>query len=230
MTDVDIDSEFTMRDIIAICDNSKVPIEILSHIVQCPWLQEMIDESKKDNPEKDDDDPERMEYLELYWIGDKDTYEGKVSTGHQWAFHGMGLAGVIPSDVKQHSSEEEVQKLIDEEWRQAYAIEFSPVNTLMDYVIKIRREMHITDWDKKGDDMGNVVDFCPSITLIEVLYSVFWELSFMGSPKDRDQKTEEIKEAYEAVMDEISLMDTPLSQEEADQLENDGVPCKEKEE
>ena len=197
MTDVDPDHEFTLRDVLEACKNSKIPIEILEEIIQCRYLKEYFEEADKEDDDNEPDD-EPMECLELYWIGDSDTYDRIQNMSHQWGFHGVGQKGVIPKDILEHSTEEEIQEMKDNGFRQAYAIEFTPVYQMADLPIKISKEMQITDWDKSyGDGMCKTIEFRPSISLIEVLYSIFWEISFCGSPEQRDDKMKSLGEALE---------------------------------
>jgi hypothetical protein len=196
MTQVDLDHEFTLRDLLHACVNAEVPVEILGELCQCRYIKQYYDEAES---QPFDDVDRDLEYLELYFWGSKRRKHWEDGSpvfedSHSWGFHGVGKAGVIPEDVRKWSSEEEVQKMIDEGWRQNYAVEFSPMHRLADYVIKVKKELFIEDDDSK-EFKSETVDFRPSLTLLEVLYWVFWELSFCGSPEQRDGKSAELDKA-----------------------------------
>lgn len=210
MGQVDTSHEFTLRDIMAICMNSKIPLKILMPLLRCPYVLDYYNETESKPFENDRD----VEYLELYWWGTKYTYDGVREDGNTWAFHGMGRKGYVPEDVLKYG------KLTKEEkknFRQAMAIEFTPMYALADLPIRVCKKMHITDYDdydadpKKDVDSG--VDFQPSITLMELLYAIFYELSFCGSPKQRDEKIEGLnnqvaeldKAAKEGRLDEVTI-------------------------
>jgi hypothetical protein len=46
MSNVDPSSTFTLEDIFAICENSKIPMDILCKILKCRHIPEIIEESK----------------------------------------------------------------------------------------------------------------------------------------------------------------------------------------
>lgn len=181
---VDTEHEFTLRDILCACMNSSVPIEVLGKLLQCPYIEEYYDEM--DKGKKDDD--RDMSYLELTYSIEHDDSDPFTSQG--WSFHGMGEEGNIPQDIIDHYSEEEVQKMRDEGFAQSYAVEFTPIYDLADYPIRIDNKVNITSWDKSDD--GYVIKGQPNIRLLEVLYEIFWELSFLGSPEERDEKKEDL--------------------------------------
>jgi len=192
MDEVDFDSEFTLRMLINSCILSEIPIEILCQIVRCNYIPLYWDEVNKDrDPEYDSG----IEYLEVSWWGSKSTYNNKREDGNGWVFDGVGLTGDIPEDVAEYVSEEKLAEMISSGWRQKYAIEFTPLYNISDYVIRIDKEMSITDYDVEDYDCGDFykkIDFTLSITLVELIYAVFYELSFIGSPEDRDSKKEEL--------------------------------------
>lgn len=188
---VDTNSEFTLRDVLRACVNSEyIPLECMQEILQCRCLKDFYDEAESKPFENSEND---IEYLELYYQGDigedKDSPDGKYFSG-KWAFHGVGKLGVVPDeDVMGHMSPEDKAN-----FRQSYAIELSPMYNLTDYKIKIRKEILITDWTDKNP-ISNIkrIDFQHPILLVEVLYWVIWELSFFGSPKDREEESSELK-------------------------------------
>lgn len=194
---VDPSSAFTLRDIIIIVNSStQIRFSRMCQILHCHYLGDFLDEMNKPKEDSTDDTmDDNMDYLEVYWSGDKSNYEGKISMSSMWGFHGVGKKGVISEDIKEYVPVEEHADYIEN-----YAIEFTPVNKLADYRISIRTEMYITNWDEKEPLKSlQKISFRPSITLIELLYAIFWELSFCGSPKARDEQLEELKSRCEKI-------------------------------
>jgi hypothetical protein len=188
MDEIDPDHEFTLTDVIYACMNSSVPIKILSELLQCPYIEDYFEELK--NGKKDEDYDREILHLELHYGIDKD--DEFPDTSHGWSFDGVGKKGDIPQDIIDHYSEEEVQEMRDEGFTQRYAVEFTPICDLADYVIKIGDEAQLIDWDNDSADNSTTIKGKPSINLIEVLYAIFWELSFLGSPEERDEKKEDL--------------------------------------
>ena len=187
---VDFDTEFTLRDILRASVNSNIPSDVLGKILRCGYYHKYWTECNS-APFSDDGS---IEHLEVYWLGVINNYDEQVSYEDEWVFHGLGREGVIPEDMKEYYSSEKIQELINDKYREKYAIEFSPVYKICDYVIKKGERMQIDDWTKKDKDIFVPVQFKPDMTLIQLLYTIFWELSFMGQPEDRDKATEELNE------------------------------------
>lgn len=196
MRHVDLSHEFTLRDVLrAAVSSTEIPVEIMKELLQCRCLKDFYEEAES-KPFADDD--KDMEYLELYLLGDigkdKDSPDG-IYCSSQWSFHGVGKLGVNPDP--------EVRKLSPEElatFRESYGIELSPMYKLADYKIKIRDQIVITNWiEKDYSKQIQTIKFKPSITLIEVLYWVIWELSFFGSPKIRDEESAELKSRIDKI-------------------------------
>lgn len=185
MSDVDPSSTFTLGDIFTICENSKIPMEILCKIVKCRYIPELIEESKLNKEKRDSD----IEYLELYFSGDKHVYEDERLDESFWGFHGVGIKGKVPEDVLKYCNLSDSEK---EEYREKYAIEFTPTYELINYNIKIKDSVLISDLGGDDNKKFKEFDFRPSISLITLLFSIFWEISFFGSPKDREIRLSEL--------------------------------------
>ena len=209
MKEVDSSQEFTLRDILNACYNSNTNILTLSTILHCSYICDYWDEMNSKPFENNGE----IDYLEVYWWGTKQTYEGKREDGNMWSFHGIGKLGYVPEDVLKYGKLNKKEK---KNYRQAMAVEFSPMYALADLPIRISKKLHISDYDveiKSGKDIDTEIDFQPSIKLIELLYAIFWELSFAGSPEQRDDKidglkkqVDEIKKASkEGRLDEITV-------------------------
>jgi len=192
MKQVDLSQEFTLRDVFNACIHSKISVENLIEILNCDYTEfceEMIS--------KPFEDAGRMDYLELYWDGGVDNFGGKLNSGQYWAFHGVGKKGVLPDDPNYPYKFTKKEK---KEFREKYAIEFSPMYTLADYPVKVGDKLSILDYrEKNSKRCFKTIDFAPSITLIELLYAIFWELSFCGSIAGREKKKSEIDNSMKQI-------------------------------
>ncbi len=74
-----------------------------------------------------------------------------------------------------------------------YGIEFTPVNELAPLAVHLNPVAEV----RKDDD--TIAQVPASFTLLDVLGAVYWEISFNGSPVQRDALTAELLEAAEAV-------------------------------
>jgi len=199
---VDVDYKFTLRDVINSVVNSEIPLPFLKEMLHCGCLEEYQVEMKSKRFKSD----ANIEYLEVYWLGDRD----ELADGSSWSFHGVGPEGFVSDS--ENLSLEELDKLREEGYRQNWAIELSPMYELANYPVKISKEMTIADWSKDGID-NKKIDFKPSITLIELLYAIFWEISFFGNPTKRtkekealDKSSKEIDEAIKnGTIDNITM-------------------------
>lgn len=198
MTCVDLDCEFTLRDVLkAIVSSTHIPIDVMMELLNCSHIEAYYKEAQS-KPFEDIGD---IEYLELYWIGDINGFDNKgrksniLNYSSAWTFHGIGKLGVVPEDTFRKMTVEEKAN-----FRECYAVELTPIYTLSDYKIKIKPEMVITNWEEKDPNKSfQKIPFQPSITLIEVLYWIIWELSFFGSPENRNGQNDELKRRVDEI-------------------------------
>jgi len=194
---IDPNHKFTLKDVLRACVSSKIPMNILKSILQCDYIEDYWKELNSKKFKNDGD----IEYLQLSWVSSIDEFQGVVDSGHSWEFSGIGKEGVIPQDIVDNFPKKEIERMKKENYTQSYAIEFTPIYKLAGLPIQIKNSINVEDWrgireakNKKKfyDKMNTALDVQPSITLIEVLYWILWELSFCGSPEQRDEKKEDI--------------------------------------
>ncbi len=181
---VDLDNSFTLGDVLFVCEKSKIPMETLQKLVRCHYVKQYCKEVKKRA-----DKNSEIDYLEIYWGGNIDDMSGQVECNSQWIFHGLGKKGVVSDDYTNAMSPEEKGN-----YREKYAVEFSPMYKLAHLPIKVLDRMIIVNELKPPTSKGSVktIEFAPPITLIELLHAIFWELSFYGSPEERNTKIKEL--------------------------------------
>lgn len=85
----------------------------------------------------------------------------------------------------------------DERW----AIGYSPINTLAQCRISLEYKTQIID--ERNFDPKNypvvILEANKKFTLKDILFGLFWELSFHGGPKDRDKVVHELEETIERI-------------------------------
>jgi len=191
---VDFSHPFTLRDVFKMINNSAMPTSIVESIVHCQYIYDLWKEIES----KPFSDSGSIEYLEVYWWGTRRVHKGIVENNQTWGFHGVGYLDHYDSDML--DMYKNMGKELPKNFRQAYAVEFSPMYELADYEIRMSPQLHMTDYEAKPDDDSDIdVDFTPSITLIDLFHAIFWELSFMGSIEERESKKEELKKSVEEI-------------------------------
>jgi hypothetical protein len=191
MINVDLDRKFTLKDVLSVCMKSKIPLPILGAILRCNYIKDYWEEANKKKNDKNYD----MDYLEIYWTGSTQTYEGKTSSENMWCFHGVGKEGCVGDDVKEVYKCQ--KRKIPKNYRENYAVEMTPINNLANYPIKVRSTLFFEYYDDKHYE--KIYDFKPSVTLIELLHAILWELSFLGSIDQRDKKLKELGESLKEI-------------------------------
>jgi hypothetical protein len=81
---------------------------------------------------------------------------------------------------------------------EGYAVEFTPLNELKKYPLEIL--INSTVYNYKTDKI--LVHIDRGFTVYEILSAIFYEITFVGNPKDREKKSDElISMAYEIGFD-----------------------------
>ncbi len=91
-----------------------------------------------------------------------------------------------------------------------YAIEFSPLDKLLDYEVKIDPAIIVIEQSGDLTDYSDITekyqDFRgkdDTFSLFEFVRYIIWELSFCGTPEDRENKNSEIQESIDKAMEEL---------------------------
>ena len=83
----------------------------------------------------------------------------------------------------------------DENGATSYALGLTPVNQLVHLPVRLSAEIEIRkDHKKVGAGMS-------IFTLLEVLGELYWEISFHGSPEDRDRQGAELRDRVQEIED-----------------------------
>lgn len=220
---IDFDHSFTLRDILRACTvNCEISKEIMAELFHCAYIWDYWDEARS-KEFKNDGNIEWLE-LALFMEADSDySFRKKKKNGVKrafrtytyWQFNGVGRAGTAGDDVNKYLKEKGIDP---DTYRESYSIEFAPIYNIADLKVKIREKITSIDWDidyKKDPDLLNTdFDFRPSIRVSDLLYEIFWDLSFSGSIKDRDEKLEMINERVKNIKENKSARKTYKSAED----------------
>lgn len=150
-------------------------------------LVDLLKDADKPYNGGDKDPNNRVEYLELYWNNTVETWDGISRFSWQVEFHGRGPSshdGQIYPDM-------------------AWAIEFSSINSLLHYPIKLDTKIELIheNGDKGYDPEGNkpLITFHTDFTVYDIIYGILNELTWAGNPKTRDSRMKEMLEAISSL-------------------------------
>ena len=153
----------------------------LNHYCQCNFQSLLVDMRGTPRPEIDANE---IDFLEVFPILEINRYGKKTDLSDfssYWCFHGWGTWSDkgVPAGTKG-----------------GYAIEMSPISELKHLPLKIK---NVAELGYSGGRpkyvYTKVMDVRVEPTFLEVVKAVLWELSFFGSPQERDDKTAELKQA-----------------------------------
>ena len=225
---VELDGTFTLKDFFKIIAKEEDVYELVfaSHLGHFP-IHPYVDEAlNKECPL--DDIPNEINHLELHWGAeiwdDVKYYEKHVKPAREKKKKGKKL---YPLEEMNFDHEEpdpgyvpEVQIWSDFHgwglWRHnentpegtpAYggiAIEFSPIHHLTHLPIILNENFELYD---VLDDNKLLLKGTRKFTVYDIFGSILSELSFMGSPENRDSRREEIFDDAQEMMDRIKEND-----------------------
>jgi len=140
-------------------------------------------------------DREGMEHLELCWGAESSKYDtGDTDFDIMVHFHGKGTVpegdeGFLNAGYKVGDP-------------MSYGIEFTPVNELRDFEVCLDTKVtliinDLTHVYERYDPPTEMAIGDKQFTVLDVFKGIFWELTFCGSPEDRDEKFAELEETVE---------------------------------
>lgn len=181
-----LDKDITLKDIFTLIEKE---IDIYK-IVLNNWIDEYIEESKKPTKEIEKD----IEYLELHWGIEEYTYEKntELCNADFPDFRGKGF-------IAKNDEYEDGRLYLKKGNRTHYAIEFSPVNELMHLPVKLNNKLYIQKSNYDTKTYNKSIEMERTFTLGQILHGIVFELSFTGSPKDRDDKKEDILKTVDEI-------------------------------
>ena len=193
---VDCSREFTLRDILNCVKRCDVPKDYLTGIFKTSHWEQYIEEMDK-GVAKDDGE---VKYLELRRCGEIGGEKEEVG----WVFHGIGsvvdenaedcvlhgIGGAVGESAKAITC-------IDEKRQEKFAMDFTPVYEMADLKVVVNFDEEV--WDKNLNKMVTRSSSRKDISLIEMLYEIFYELSWNGSVENRNSRMEMLLERVKEI-------------------------------
>lgn len=151
------------------------------------WHDEWVAEPIND----DDASHEQIDWLEVYWAVEIDTYNKTNDLDEYTGFHGVGR-----------------WKDDDDVWRDTkFSFSMTPLNKMKNYLFKINADWKIFNPDAADgknheqltDDDWYIFTSKKSMTLYDVIGAILIDISFYGMPRDRNEKRVELGRRAEEV-------------------------------
>lgn len=144
----------------------------LGHYPLHSWKEEFYKDYEKDNDAVDIEYLEVMHaYIEINMSGPNQFGITEVDIYHE--FHGVGSWG------KDENGKETIGGI---------AVEFTPLNELKNYELKLNNQVKFLDLNT-FDEICTMEHY---FTVYDVISTILYEISWSGSPRERDKKSKEI--------------------------------------
>lgn len=188
---VELGENFTLGDQCQmICDSDEMDIETLSSLVQCP-LDPFIEECLSPFDVAEDLEYD-LHYIRLHWSCEYDNLtETRWPPSTSVWLHVDGI-GDIWDDCKPGGQFYKDGK--DFSNHNQYAIEMTPLYKLRHLPIRIDPIMTVGPYLAEDLEKEPLEIPALGVTLLQLIYYMFWELSFIGTPEERDVQREELRE------------------------------------
>ena|SRR5579862_3738450 len=171
-----LENGVTLRDVFLLLQKN---IEVY-HAILGNWCDEIVNEGLSGGHD-DLSDKANLDYLELCWNLTEDTDTNNIMGYHFPEFHGIG---------KDNDGEGDHQI--------PYAVDFTPTYKLIDLGLILNTR--ITIRPEFYNLQSPIYHFVGTFTLGQILYGIIWELSFCGSPTNRDIFKNEVEESAYKIM------------------------------
>jgi len=191
----ELEDGVTLRDVFLLLQKN---IDIYNMIIG-NWVDEVVDEGLN-NKDKENKKDNEVEYLELYWFLDHHKYSNTSEEMYGMLFPNFHGVGYESKEDKEDIKKGEIT---------SYAVEFTPTYELINCPIRLKEEMAFieTDYSKKDGTPWVERNYKKChFTLGHILYGIIWELSFCGSPKERDEQSSKINKSIEEIKDGTAKM------------------------
>lgn len=205
--ELELASDLTLADVFGLLEKDPVLVsvyrrdfaeELLAHALKGPVLPQ------------DEDDNERLEYLELYKVVEVNTAEQVLESSNRYDLHGVSFEFKEDTDMGGYIQAKGT--------RLGYGVSFTDLRELLALPLKVKKEVLVCEGDIYSRNFGARLQELKRerITLGQLLNSVLWELSFHGAPEEQQataraikQDVAELKEAFEAGTADSLLSNEP---------------------
>jgi hypothetical protein len=174
--------DLRLKDIFVLVKNN---IDFLEPVIQ-NWCREIVEEGLTNIvPYTAEYNPANIEYLDFYrYISIEPDHEDKnsgmsyIEGNDEVGIHGIGFE--LQEDYNHHSAGTRIN----------WGLGFIPNNEIADTPVKIGQTIKLYELIR-SNDCKEYKAYNPR--LIDILHELFYELSWYGPPKQRDDKKEELK-------------------------------------
>lgn len=196
-----VSEDFTLLDLFQIIHLAQQDCPQLPEMLGMAYFDAFYEEATRE-PKPDDG----LHYLELYWHIDYDTIKTKEKGGKRAIYQDCAIRGDLPNlmgfhGIGEHQCAFEGSCPNGCPEDDGYAIEMTPVNELVHLPIRMNPEVGMYEpWIKDADPLSRT-GFTLTIhpTLYTFITSIFWELTFLGHPSNRDEQMEEIQQSMDDI-------------------------------
>jgi len=162
-----------------------------SHLGGFP-LKNWLDEWNKPDPgDKKYADHEEINYVEMYWAAEFHGKNPEFGVEEWLGFHGVGR--IIDKNAYG-----------DEEWHDTnFGFSFTPLNEYKHYSFNLDYTWKLYDWDSnpKDEKTWYVYEGRKAMTVYDVIGGLLFDISFYGSPNERQEKADELEEQVQRIKD-----------------------------
>jgi hypothetical protein len=194
MSPIDIAEDFTVGDLCTLLQNlPTADSKTLSHVVQCPLIL-FIDECL--NPEHTARATD-LHYIRLTW---ECVYSDKEQFGDRWTHLGLNVDAIGDVWEDYRPGGQCYKEGEDYSECNRWGISFSKMYELRELPIRLNPIMEVR---KEFTTAESVSLSSPPLTLLDLIYAFFWEMSFFGTPDKRDERLAEMQGQMEDIRKEL---------------------------
>lgn len=196
----------TLGQIFAVVGKYKLLKLVISQYSWCRAIEEFHAQAQE--PMRKEEDHDKMTHLEIYWHVETEGFTEKIkhpgglrerikTVAYEVSpdFHGIGPC----KEGEDHRGN----------GLEYYSVSYSPMYDLADLPVVLKKEFDVyTPWvpGQQPKEQEKVLTSKREFTLLEVLDSIYWDISFMGGPADNKAFIEDMNERVE----EIKSGDIPM--------------------
>lgn len=197
-----VSDDFTLLDLFQIIHRAQQDCPQLPDMLGMGYFDAFYEEATRE-PKSDDE----LHYLELYWHIDYDAIKTKKKGGKRAIYRDCLIRGELTNlmgfqGIGKHQCafEDGCPNGCPED--DGYAIEMTPVNELVHLPIRVSPQVGMyKPWVR--DDEPPLLSTGFTLTIHPTLYtfitSIFWELTFLGHPEERDEVMGGIQQSMEDI-------------------------------
>jgi len=188
----EIDDGVTLKDIFVIVERYPSLVSFMGDYSKCFHINDFHQTAKEPQAEDTSDSEYVIDYLEIYKSWHVNKYKGKISFSINEEFHGIG----------HYIKETDHHNIGDKE---RISVSYSPMNEIVHYEVKLNPNVSIfKPFDPKNykqSDERVLIEGETYFTLLEVLNAIYYDISFVGGPEDKEDFLEEMKERVDDIKD-----------------------------